>query len=74
MPLAAIGEAEPPRLESDKLSLRFDAASGTHCHRERTHRGDLRFLVGLGVGGVRPNAVALAAEYWPDASPCGISG
>lgn len=26
----------------------------------------LRFLVGLGVGGVWPNAVALAAECWPD--------
>jgi MFS family permease len=28
----------------------------------------LRFLVGLGVGGVWPNAVALAAECWPDKS------
>lgn len=26
----------------------------------------LRFLVGLGVGGVWPNAVALVAECWPD--------
>jgi MFS family permease len=26
----------------------------------------LRFLVGLGVGGVWPNAVALVAESWPD--------
>lgn len=26
----------------------------------------LRFLVGLGVGGVWPNSVALAAECWPD--------
>ena len=28
----------------------------------------LRFMVGLGVGGVWPNAVALAAECWPDKS------
>ncbi|MSR51620.1 MAG: MFS transporter, partial [Gemmataceae bacterium] len=26
----------------------------------------LRFMVGLGVGGVWPNAVALVAECWPD--------
>ena len=28
----------------------------------------LRFIVGLGVGGVWPNAVASAAECWPDKS------
>src|SRR5262245_37872534 len=28
----------------------------------------LRFVVGLGVGGVWPNGVALASECWPDAS------
>jgi MFS family permease len=34
----------------------------------------LRFLVGLGVGGVWPNAVALAAECWPDKSRPVIAG
>ncbi|MHB8864143.1 MAG: MFS transporter [Pirellulaceae bacterium] len=34
----------------------------------------LRFLVGLGVGGVWPNAVALAAECWPDKSRPAIAG
>ncbi len=34
----------------------------------------LRFLVGLGVGGVWPNAVALAAECWPDRSRPVIAG
>lgn len=34
----------------------------------------LRFLVGLGVGGVWPNAVALAAECWPDKSRPLIAG
>lgn len=34
----------------------------------------LRFLVGLGVGGVWPNAVALAAECWPDKSRPVVAG
>lgn len=34
----------------------------------------LRFVVGLGVGGVWPNAVALAAECWPDKSRPVIAG
>jgi len=34
----------------------------------------MRFLVGLGVGGVWPNAVALAAECWPDKSRPIIAG
>lgn len=34
----------------------------------------LRFLVGLGVGGVWPNAIALAAECWPDRSKPTIAG
>ena len=34
----------------------------------------LRFMVGLGVGGVWPNAVALAAECWPDKSRPIIAG
>ena len=34
----------------------------------------LRFLVGLGVGGVWPNAVALVAECWPDKSRPAIAG
>ncbi|MFO0910370.1 MAG: MFS transporter [Isosphaeraceae bacterium] len=34
----------------------------------------LRFLVGLGVGGVWPNAVALAAECWPDRSRPIVAG
>lgn len=34
----------------------------------------LRFLVGLGVGGVWPNAVALVAECWPDKSRPLVAG
>lgn len=34
----------------------------------------LRFLVGLGVGGLWPNAVALAAECWPDKSRPIVAG
>jgi SHS family sialic acid transporter-like MFS transporter len=34
----------------------------------------LRFLVGLGVGGVWPNAVALAAECWPRTSRPIVAG
>src|SRR5262245_32635116 len=34
----------------------------------------LRFLVGLGVGGMWPNAVALVAECWPNASRPTVSG
>lgn len=34
----------------------------------------LRFMVGLGVGGVWPNAVALAAECWPDKSRPVLAG
>lgn len=34
----------------------------------------LRFMVGLGVGGVWPNAVALAAECWPDKSRPIVAG
>ncbi|HMO86626.1 MAG TPA: MFS transporter, partial [Lacipirellulaceae bacterium] len=34
----------------------------------------LRFLVGLGVGGMWPNGVALAAECWPNASRPAVAG
>jgi predicted MFS family arabinose efflux permease len=34
----------------------------------------LRFLVGLGVGGVWPNAVALVAESWPDQARPTVAG
>ena len=34
----------------------------------------LRFLVGLGVGGVWPNAVALVSECWPDKSKPMVAG
>jgi MFS family permease len=34
----------------------------------------LRFLVGLGVGGVWPNGIALVAESWPVASKATVSG
>lgn len=34
----------------------------------------LRFLVGLGVGGVWPNAVALASECWPNKSRPTVAG
>ena len=34
----------------------------------------LRFLVGLGVGGMWPNGVALVAECWPDAARPTVAG
>ena len=34
----------------------------------------LRFLVGLGVGGMWPNGVALVAESWPDAARPTVAG
>jgi MFS transporter, SHS family, sialic acid transporter len=34
----------------------------------------LRFLVGLGVGGMWPNGIALVAECWPDKSRPTVSG
>jgi MFS transporter, SHS family, sialic acid transporter len=34
----------------------------------------LRFLVGLGVGGVWPNGISLVAESWPAASKATVSG
>ena len=34
----------------------------------------LRFMVGLGVGGVWPNAVALVAECWPDKARPAVAG
>src|SRR5690606_1876791 len=34
----------------------------------------LRFLVGLGVGGVWPNGIALVSECWPNASRPLVSG
>jgi MFS family permease len=34
----------------------------------------LRFLAGLGVGGVWPNAVALVAECWPDKTRPAVAG
>lgn len=34
----------------------------------------MRFLVGLGVGGVWPNGIALVAESWPAASKAKVSG
>jgi hypothetical protein len=34
----------------------------------------LRFLVGLGVGGMWPNGIALVAESWPSASKATVSG
>src|SRR6185295_10031798 len=34
----------------------------------------LRFMVGLGVGGVWPNGVALVAECWPNTSRPMVSG
>jgi MFS family permease len=34
----------------------------------------LRFLVGLGVGGVWPNGIALVSESWPTASKATVSG
>jgi MFS transporter, SHS family, sialic acid transporter len=34
----------------------------------------LRFVVGLGLGGIWPNGVALVAECWPNASRAKVSG
>jgi SHS family sialic acid transporter-like MFS transporter len=34
----------------------------------------LRFMVGLGVGGMWPNGIALVAESWPTASKATVSG
>ena len=34
----------------------------------------LRFLVGLGIGGVWPNGVALISEFWPDVSRPTLAG
>ena len=34
----------------------------------------LRFLVGLGVGGMWPNGIALVGESWPTASKATVSG
>ena len=34
----------------------------------------LRFLVGLGIGGVWPNGIALVAESWPAATKATVSG
>ncbi len=49
------------------------AGLGAYVQRQE-HMLLLRFLVGLGVGGVWPNAVALAAECWPDKSRPIIAG
>ena len=42
----------------------------TSCNEMLT----LRFLVGLGVGGMWPNGVALVAESWPDAARPTVAG
>jgi MFS family permease len=34
----------------------------------------MRFFVGLGVGGMWPNGIALVAESWPTASKATVSG
>ena len=34
----------------------------------------LRFMVGLGVGGIWPNGVALVAECWPDKARPTVAG
>jgi MFS family permease len=34
----------------------------------------LRFIVGLGVGGVWPNGIAIVVESWPEASKATVSG
>jgi MFS family permease len=49
------------------------AGMGAHV-RTQEQMLVMRFLVGLGVGGVWPNAVALAAECWPDKSRPIIAG
>ena len=49
------------------------AGMGAYVQTQEQMLG-LRFLVGLGVGGVWPNAVALAAECWPDKSRPIVAG
>ena len=49
------------------------AGLGAWVHTQE-HMLALRFLVGLGVGGVWPNAVALVAESWPDKTRPAVAG
>ena len=49
------------------------AGIGAHVHTQEQMLA-LRFLVGLGVGGVWPNAVALVAECWPDKARPTVAG
>lgn len=49
------------------------AGIGAHVHTQEQMLV-LRFLVGLGVGGVWPNAVALVAECWPDKARPTVAG
>ncbi|WP_414663640.1 MFS transporter [Horticoccus sp. 23ND18S-11] len=49
------------------------AGIGAHVHSQEQMLV-LRFLVGLGVGGVWPNAVALVAECWPDRARPTVAG
>jgi MFS transporter, SHS family, sialic acid transporter len=49
------------------------AALGSFAKTQEQMLG-LRFLVGLGVGGVWPNGIALVSECWPSASRPVVSG
>lgn len=49
------------------------AALGSRVTSQEQMLG-LRFLVGLGVGGMWPNGIALVAESWPTASKATVSG
>lgn len=49
------------------------AALGSLVHTQEQMLA-LRFFVGLGVGGMWPNGIALVAESWPGASKATVSG
>lgn len=55
------------------LFYSFFAAMGAHSQTQEQMLV-LRFLVGLGVGGLWPNGIALVAECWPGASRPLVSG
>lgn len=55
------------------LTYSIFAALGAYAQTQEQMLG-LRFLVGLGVGGLWPNAIALVAECWPGASRPLVSG
>ena len=71
--ISATASAAPGRWASASCSTRRSPGSGafvTTCEQMLV----LRFLVGLGVGGMWPNGVALVAECWPNTSRPTVAG